>query len=90
MPDDQEAVRALEVLRAGHLSMLQTRHAVLSPAGTSPRKQKKKANKSKTKPNPVVKKEVRQDGVTEYTVRKIMTDKQIKNRIGRYFPEKHY
>ena len=51
------------------------------------KKTKKKVNKSKTKPNPVIKKEVRQDGVTEYTVRKIMTDEQIKNKIGRYFPE---
>ncbi len=33
---------------------------------------------------------MRQDGVTEYLVKKIMTDEQIAKRLGRYFPESHY
>jgi hypothetical protein len=54
------------------------------------KKQTKKASNLRKKINPVVKKEVRPDGITEYTVKKIMTDDQIKKKIGRYFPEKHY
>ena len=51
------------------------------------KKQTKKASNLRKKINPVVKKEVRPDGITEYTVKKIMTDDQIKKKIGRYFPE---
>ena len=62
--------------------------------GGKSRKQTKKGNKnrnkSRNKKNPVVEKTVRQDGVTEYLVKKIMTDQQIAKRLGRYFPESHY
>ena len=60
--------------------------------GGKSRKQTKKVNrnKSRNKKNPVVKKTVRQDGVSEYLVKKIMTDQQIAKRLGRYFPESHY
>ena len=50
------------------------------------KKTKKKLDNPKQKSNPIVKKEVRPDGVTEDSVRKIMTC-QIKNKIGRYFPK---
>jgi len=57
---------------------------------TKTRTSKKGTKKQSKKRNPVVDKKVRKDGVTEYTVRKIMTDKQISKRLGTYFPESHY
>ena len=58
---------------------------------TKTRNRTRKGTKKKVKKiNPVVDKKVRKDGVTEYTVRKIMTDKQIAKRLGTYFPESHY
>ena len=40
---------------------------------TKNKKQTKKASSLRKKSDPVVKKEVRPDGITEYTVKKIMT-----------------
>ena len=51
----------------------------------------KNPNEKKEKKNPVVGKKVkRADGVTEYLVKKIMSDTAIKSRVGTYFPESHY
>ena len=58
--------------------------------GNTRTRTRKGTKKKAKKRNPVVDKKVRQDGVTEYTVRKIMTDKQIAKRLGTYFPESHY
>ena len=44
----------------------------------------------KKKHNPIVEKVKRNDGIIEYTVKKIMSDKAIKSRLGTYFPESHY
>jgi hypothetical protein len=54
-------------------------------------KSKNQATKQKKKKkDPVVTKVKRKDGIVEYTVKKIMSDKAIKSRLGTYFPESHY
>tara|TARA_B100000989_G_C19530176_1_gene469195 strand:- start:264 stop:1337 length:1074 start_codon:yes stop_codon:yes gene_type:complete len=50
----------------------------------------KKPKVKKVKKNPVIKKVKRADGITEYLVKKIMSDTSIKSRVGTYFPESHY
>jgi hypothetical protein len=51
---------------------------------------KKKISNHRKKHNPIVTKVKRNDGIIEYTVKKIMSDKAIKSRLGTYFPESHY
>jgi len=50
---------------------------------------KRTHKKSRSRKNPVVSKN-KKGAVTEYIVRKVMTDDAIKKKEGEYFPEKHY
>ena len=59
-------------------------------------RQKKHGNQGKSgrpgkqQRDPLVSKTKNKDGITVYTVKKIMSDKAMNSRIGTYFPESHY